>query len=197
VSSTSSSSVINVASTSAAANAQWLTDSYESDDCLKVSNCMQTTPATPASLPSLPRNLFPIIPIYLDLVGSVAVAQMPSAGAPAAMLAVDLDLIHHHLGHACEAMCHTHVQHSELYSDAQKAHLCSSHLSKLCRVSALGKQVALPHQKAPTPPKECAERPGKIISTNLLTLEVPSIGGAHYVLAVHTLPLDHPTQAEE
>jgi len=55
VSSTSSNSV-NVASTSAAAaNAQWLTDGYESDYCLKVSNGMQATPATPASLP---RNLF-------------------------------------------------------------------------------------------------------------------------------------------
>jgi len=58
VSSTSSNS-INVASTSAAAaNAQWPTNSYESDDCLKVSNHMQTTPATPASLPPLPQNPF-------------------------------------------------------------------------------------------------------------------------------------------
>jgi len=60
VSSTSSNS-INVASTSAAAaaNAQWPTNGYKSEDCLKVSNCMQTTPATPASLPPLPRNPFP------------------------------------------------------------------------------------------------------------------------------------------
>jgi len=50
-----------------------------------------------------------ILPIYLDLVDSVAVAQMPPAGAPVAMLAADLDLIHHYLGHACEAMCHTHL----------------------------------------------------------------------------------------
>jgi len=70
-----------------------------------------------------------ILPIYLDLVNSFAVVQMPSAGAPAAMLAVDLDLIHHCLGHAYEAMCHTHVEQSEVYSDAQKACLCSSHLS--------------------------------------------------------------------
>jgi len=42
----------------AAANAQWPTDGYKSDDCLKVSNRMQTTPATPASLPPLPQNLF-------------------------------------------------------------------------------------------------------------------------------------------
>jgi len=108
---------------------------------------------------------------------------MPPAGAPAAMLAADLDLIHRCLGHACKAMCHTHAQHSQLYSDAQKACLRSSHLSRPCSVCALGKQVALPHQKAPTPPEECAERPGKIISADLLTLEVPSIGGARYVLA--------------
>jgi len=48
-----------------------------------------------------------ILSIYLDLVDSVVVAQMPPAGAPAAMLAVDLDWIHRRLGHACEAMCHT------------------------------------------------------------------------------------------
>jgi hypothetical protein len=59
VSSTSSNSV-NVASTSAAAaNAQWPTNGYEIDDCLKVSNCMQNKPATPASLPPLPQNPFP------------------------------------------------------------------------------------------------------------------------------------------
>jgi len=125
-----------------------------------------------------------ILPIYLDLVDSVAVAHMPPAGAPAAMLAADLDLIHHRPGHACEAMCHTHVEQSEVYSDAQKACLHSSHLSQPCRVCALGKQVALPHQKAPTPPEERAECPGKIISADLLTVEVPSIGGACYVLAV-------------
>jgi len=105
---------------------------------------------------------------------------MPPAGAPAAMLAADLDLIHHCLGHACEAMCHTHVQHSQLYSDAQKACLCSSHLSQLCHVCALGKQVALPHQKVPT---WRAEHPSEIISADLLTVEVPSIGGACYMLA--------------
>jgi len=109
---------------------------------------------------------------------------MPPAGAPAAMLAVDLDLIHRCLGHACEAMCHTHVGHSEVYCDAQKAHLHSSHLSQPCHVCALGKQVASPHQKAPTLPEEHSERPSKIISTNLLTVEVPSIGVACYVLAV-------------
>jgi len=81
-------------------------------------------------------------------------------------------------------MCHTHVQHSQLYSNAQKACLRSSHLSQPCCVYALGKQVALPHQKAPTPPEEPAEHSGKIISANLLTVEVPSIGGAHYVLAL-------------
>jgi hypothetical protein len=107
---------------------------------------------------------------------------MPPAGAPAAMLAADLDLIHCYLGHACEAMCHTRVEKSEVYSDAQKAHLCSSHLSQPCCVCALGKQVASPHQKAPTPPEECEERPGEIISANLLTVEVPSIGGAPYML---------------
>jgi len=106
------------------------------------------------------------------------VAQMPPAGTPAAMLAADLDLIHQ------EAMCHTHVEQSEVYSDAQKTRLRSSHLSGLCRVCALGKQVALPHQKVPTPPEEHAECPGKIISADLLTVEVPSIGGACYVLAV-------------
>jgi len=37
---------------------------------------------------------------------------------------------------------------------------------------------------APTPPEECAERPGEIISAELLTVEVPSIGCAHYMLAV-------------
>jgi len=100
------------------------------------------------------------------------------------MFAADLDLIHHCLGHACEAMCHIHVQHSQLHSDAQKARLCSSHLYQPCRICALGKQVALPHQKAPTPPEERAERPGKIISADLLTVEVPSIGGARYVLAL-------------
>jgi len=124
------------------------------------------------------------LPIYLDLVDSVAVAQMPSAGMPAAMLAVDQDLIHCRLGHTCEAMSHTHVEHSEVYSDAQKARLCSSHLSQLYRVCALGKQVALTHQKEPNPPEERAERPGKIISTDLLTVEAPSIGGARYVQAV-------------
>jgi len=45
----------------------------------------------------------------------------------------------------------------------------------------------LPHQKAPTPPEERAEHPSKIISADLLTVEVPSIGGAHYVLAVTDL----------
>jgi len=125
-----------------------------------------------------------ILPFYLDLVNSVAVAQMPPAGTPAAILAADLDLIHCCLGHACEAMCHTHVQHSQLYSDAQKALLCSSHLSQLCCLCALGKQVASPHQKAPTPPEEHTERHGEMISASLLTVEVPSIGGAHYVLAV-------------
>jgi len=100
---------------------------------------------------------------------------MPPAGAPAAMLAVDLDSIHRCLGHACEAMCHTHVEQSVVYSDAQKARLCSSHLSQPCRIGALGKQLASPHQKAPTPPEGHA---GEIISANLLTLEVPSIGGA-------------------
>ena len=90
---------------------------------------------------------------------SVAVAQMPPAGTPAAMLEVDLDLIHCCLGHACEAMCHTHVQHSELYSDAQKACLCSSHLSQPCHVFAIGKQATLPHQKVPTLPEEHAEHP--------------------------------------
>jgi len=58
------------------------------------------------------RSWHIILPIYLDLVDSVAVAQMPPAGTPAAMLAVDLDLIHHHLGYACEAMCYTHVEQS-------------------------------------------------------------------------------------
>jgi len=106
------------------------------------------------------------------------------AGVPGAMLADDLDLIHCHLGYACEAMCHTHVQHSQLYSDAQNSCLCSSHLSQPCCLCVLGKQVALPHQKAPTLPEECAERPSKIISADLLTVEVPSISGAHYVLAV-------------
>jgi len=115
---------------------------------------------------------------------SVTVAQMPPAGAPAAMIAADLDLFHHRLVHACEVMCHTHVQHSQFYSNAQKARLSSSHLSQPCSVCTLGKQVALPHQKAPTPPEERAECPGKIISADLLTLEAPSIGGARYVLAV-------------
>jgi len=122
---------------------------------------------------------------------------MPPAGVPAGMLAVDLDLIHRCLGHACEAMRHTHVQHSELYSDAQKARLHSSHLSQLCCICALGKQVALPHQKASTPPEECEVHPRKIISTNLLTLEVPSIGGACYVLAVTDVSTHYHTQAEE
>jgi len=36
-----------------------------------------------------------ILPICLDLIDSVAVAQMPPAGVSAAMLAADLDLIHH------------------------------------------------------------------------------------------------------
>jgi len=78
--------------------------------------------------------------------------------------------------------CVTH--HSQLYSDAQKACLHSSHLSQLYRVCALGKQVALPNQNTPTLPEGHAERPGKIISADLLTVEVPSIGGARYVLAV-------------
>jgi len=102
---------------------------------------------------------------------------------PPAMLAADLDLIHCPLGHACEAMCHTHVQHSQLYSDAQKECLLSSHLSQPCHVCALGKQIALPHQKVPTLSEEGAEHP-KIISADLLTVEVPSIDGACYVLAV-------------
>jgi len=59
VSSTSSNSV-NVVSTSAAAaaNAPWPINGYKIDDCLKVSNCMQNKPATPASLPPLPLNPF-------------------------------------------------------------------------------------------------------------------------------------------
>jgi len=126
---------------------------------------------------SIQRGQHIILQIYLDLVNSVAVAQMPPAGKPAAMIAVDLDLIHCCLGYACETMCHTHVEQSVVYSDAQKARLHSSHLSRPCLVCALGKQVALPHQKAPTLPEEHAEHPGKIIYANLLTVEVPSIGG--------------------
>jgi len=38
--------------------------------------------------------------------------------------------------------------------------------------------------KAPTLPEERAECPGEIIPTHLLTVEVPSIGGTCYVLAV-------------
>jgi len=101
---------------------------------------------------TIQRGCHIILPIYLNLIHPVAVVQMPPAGAPAAMLAVDLDLIHRCLGHACEAMCHTHVEQSEVYSDAQKARFHSSHLSQLCHICALGKQVASPHQKAPTPP---------------------------------------------
>jgi len=61
---------------------------------------------------------------------------------------------------------------------------CSSTHSHPCHISALGKQVALPHQKVPNLPEEHAECPGVIISTDLLTLEVPSIGGALGVLTV-------------
>jgi len=56
-----------------------------------------------------------------------------------------------------------------------------AHLESICKLK-IG--AASPHQKAPTP-EESAECPGKIIS-NLLTVEVPSIG-ACYVLAVTDL----------
>jgi len=59
------------------------------------------------------------------------------------MPAPDLDLIHNCLGHACEAMYHTQEQHSQLYSNAQKAGLHSSHLSQPCHVCALGKVEVL------------------------------------------------------
>jgi len=56
---------------------------------------------------------------------------MPPAGTPAAMLALDLDLIHHCLGHACEAICHTHVQHSEL----RRRHTSTAAISPDCAES--------------------------------------------------------------
>lgn len=74
-----------------------------------------------------------------------------------------------------------HGKHSKFHSDVQKVHLCTGHLSLLCHICALGKQVAVSHQKVPL---SVQSAPSKIISSNLLTVEVPSIGGACYLLAV-------------
>jgi len=88
------------------------------------------------------------------------------------MLAADLELIHHCLGLACEAMCHTHVQHSQLYSNALKTHLCSSHLSQPCHVHLVNRLRCLIKRR-----QLCLRRMQS-------TVEVPSIGGALYMLAV-------------
>jgi hypothetical protein len=121
-----------------------------------------------------------ILPLHLDLARENPPDPVLSSSSA---LAIDLDLVHRRLGHACEALCRSHVEQSD-YTDAEKARLRAGKLTLPCRVCTLGKQVAKGHQKQPIPPSVQTEHPGEILSADLLTAEVTSTGGAQYILAV-------------